>query len=443
MKYLAILKDSFREAMDSKIIYVMLGLSTLVILVVLSMSFEPGSPDQLLQGMSHGYVSGLRMPGAGRRMDREGKVPYFEIRYRGRQILKGEENSPDAEILATYEVINLNPWDSKQFQEQKKLLEEILRDRFSKFEEMGVFQVSEVKVNFPRVRKIEGSGPIFDGPIAVDVHLKPASATRRLWPHKISILFGAVSLGEGALGAVLFTLGIIVLWPGTWVTILIGIIITAFFIPNMLRKGTIDLLLVKPLHRWALLFYKYIGGLTFIFFNTAVVIVGIWLVLGLRSGVWANGFLLSIFGITFYFAILYAVSTLFAVLTQSPVVSILMTCGAWAFFAIVGSLYHGIEGDRKRMEQHRAENPNMEIHDQSDNAFFSFVRGVHTVVPRTSDLTAVMTNAITSDFYSPQLAKYSPMPQAEVNWVESLTVSGLFIALMLGLSCWWFATRDY
>ena len=41
MKLLAILKDSFLEAVDSKIIYVMMGLSLLVTLLVLTTSFRP------------------------------------------------------------------------------------------------------------------------------------------------------------------------------------------------------------------------------------------------------------------------------------------------------------------------------------------------------------------------------------------------------------------
>ena len=41
MKYLALLKDSFREAIDTKVFYVMAGLSGLVILVVASLGFTP------------------------------------------------------------------------------------------------------------------------------------------------------------------------------------------------------------------------------------------------------------------------------------------------------------------------------------------------------------------------------------------------------------------
>src|SRR4051812_13225946 len=41
MKFLAILKDSLREALDSKVLYALLGLSVLVIVGVASISFKP------------------------------------------------------------------------------------------------------------------------------------------------------------------------------------------------------------------------------------------------------------------------------------------------------------------------------------------------------------------------------------------------------------------
>ena len=110
---------------------------------------------------------------------------------------------------------------------------------------------------------------------------------------------------------------------------LIGAIITSFYIPNMLRKGTVDLLIAKPIHRAALLLYNFVGGLSFMFLNTVVVVVGIWLVAGLRSGLWARRSSGCILILTFQFAIFYAVSTVFAVLTRSPIVAILAACFTW------------------------------------------------------------------------------------------------------------------
>ena len=45
-----------------------------------------------------------------------------------------------------------------------------------------------------------------------------------------------------------------------------------------------------------------VGGLLFVLLLTTFTVGGVWLVIGLRTGVWAPGLLYCIFGITFYFA---------------------------------------------------------------------------------------------------------------------------------------------
>src|SRR5262245_52657988 len=54
MKFWAILRDSVREAVDNKVLYVMLGLACLVILVVGTMSFEPKPPEAMMKTLVRG-----------------------------------------------------------------------------------------------------------------------------------------------------------------------------------------------------------------------------------------------------------------------------------------------------------------------------------------------------------------------------------------------------
>src|SRR5262249_18366205 len=56
MKYLAILKDSFREAIDNKVIFVMVGLALLVTLFVLSVGFEPMAPEAMMARLLRGDI---------------------------------------------------------------------------------------------------------------------------------------------------------------------------------------------------------------------------------------------------------------------------------------------------------------------------------------------------------------------------------------------------
>src|SRR5207248_3052903 len=108
--------------------------------------------------------------------------------------------------------------------------------------------------------------------------------TYRTWPTRLSLFFGALTLPtEMAAGPFVHTIeqGLVAGF-GAGLSMLVAIIITAFFIPNMLRKGSVDLLLAKPIARWKLLAYKFVGGLAFMFITTVVIVVGVWVALGVR-----------------------------------------------------------------------------------------------------------------------------------------------------------------
>ncbi len=72
------------------------------------------------------------------------------------------------------------------------------------------------------------------------------------WPHEVVLFFVLpVRLWSFPIVAyVQFWEDTIINTIGAAVALLISTIITAFFIPNMLRKGTVDLLIVKPISRW-------------------------------------------------------------------------------------------------------------------------------------------------------------------------------------------------
>jgi ABC-type transport system involved in multi-copper enzyme maturation permease subunit len=465
MKYLAILKDSFREAIDSKAIYVMMALSVLVILFVLTMSFTPGRAEPMMQALVQGR--GLEMVGGGRHdhefdaeMNEEGRMMRGFFTVVGVEAVKGSMDSPSSEYRVT---VRFSPFEEgipapqphpgvgdgkpqpprdeqdlnrRRREQGLKLLERRLR----RAEDLGLIKIVEVRTaraDNPHLPKHDFDlqrGTVYE------FHTQPTSQTIRLWPHELSLFLGALPLGGNMpLGAQLFLIALMTVQIGSWVTIIVSIILTAFFIPNMLRKGTVDLLLVKPIHRWALLLYKYIGGLTFIFLNTLVAIVGMWMALGLRSGVWANYFLLMIPLLTFFFAILYAVSTLFGVMTRSAIVAILATCGAWFVFFIIGTLYNVF--DQRYHQEERAKIP--ETNRWSDSTFARVVKGVHFVTPRTGDLNTVGQQMLAADFITGNLEDANKILPSSVHWAESVTVSLVFIALTMALSCWWFATRDY
>jgi ABC-type transport system involved in multi-copper enzyme maturation permease subunit len=459
MKFLAILRDSLLEAIDLKVFYVMVGLSAFLIVLALTVTFTPAGEAKEFMEMAAGPLNvnldeaGLTLQDPNRLAEwlvsRLGKGGYTVVRV---EAVDGADNHPDSRYRVVLRgVFILGDGRALDLEEQ---LQQV-REGFGRLFGSHLVEVTEARV---LSRKAGGSQVDFELTTA------PSRLTKRLWKHKFSLLFGLVPLPflSGPLAGQLFLIeNTLVNFLGATIALLVSVVITAFFIPNMLRKGTVDLLLVKPIRRPTLLLYKYVGGLTFIFLNTALAVGGVWLALSVRAGVWAPGFLMSIPIITFYFAILYSLSTLFGVLTRSPVAAILLTCLFWFFLFILGTMYAYFElevTDQGRQALHEAwesSKPKEQRQPYKDDGltpderrreqgwFKQGVRRLHFILPRTSELGQLTSRYLLGDLVYGNPALERRLDPSPVSWGETLTVSGIFIAVMLGLACWRFSTRDY
>jgi ABC-type transport system involved in multi-copper enzyme maturation permease subunit len=439
MKYIAILKDSLRESIDTWVFPVMLGLSALVILLMGSVSFRPVSVEEDLHNMVGAINWWLDFP------RRQGQ-PMPTFGYDNFQQLNPsvEPWNGDYHFQFTVELPQ-EALDRKGGRprdlENPKQIERMLQEHFSY---LGDLEVKVAPSEDPK-------------DLRFDVTSKGTKIkTVRGWKHELSLFFGALPLSfwNQPLGShIIFIEHGLVDWIGATVAILIGLIITGFFIPNMLRKGNIDLLLVKPIRRPMLLTFKFLGGLLFMFINTAFVVLGIWLMVGLRSGIWAPAFLLTIPILTLSFAIPYSVSALAGVLTRSPIVSILASCVVWALLLVVGVVYAGLDAARpskqkvpESLKEAMAEPaekqgpPKQIIPDWA----FTAADTIHFVLPRSLEISSLTGSMIEKSALledNPDLKK--DKKEQPFNWTESLSVTGAFIALMLGLACWRFSVTDY
>ena len=107
--------------------------------------------------------------------------------------------------------------------------------------------------------------------------------------------------------------------------IFLSLFATGNFVPQMLERGTVDLLISKPLARWKILLAKYLGCLLIIVLNVLYLVLGVWLVLSLKTGFWNVGFLYAALTMIGVFAVLYCPVTLLGVITRSPSVAIMVT----------------------------------------------------------------------------------------------------------------------
>jgi len=151
------------------------------------------------------------------------------------------------------------------------------------------------------------------------------------------IIFGI----EGVIAALLFTAGIF-----------LALFATSSLVRSFLQKGSIDLLISKPLSRFQILLGRYLGAVAVVAFNIAYMMIFSWLVLSLKTGIWNMGFLYAGGMIIITFAILFALMTFLSVLVQSGPFALMITYFLILFlsplllardniYALLSSKYYG------------------------------------------------------------------------------------------------------
>jgi len=104
--------------------------------------------------------------------------------------------------------------------------------------------------------------------------------------------------------------------------IFLSIIATASIVPNMLQKGHIDWLISKPVPRSWLLLGRFLGAVSIVAVNMLYVILGTFLILSTKTGVWNFNFLFAGLIIIGLFAIIYAFMTIISVTIPNSAISI-------------------------------------------------------------------------------------------------------------------------
>lgn len=106
--------------------------------------------------------------------------------------------------------------------------------------------------------------------------------------------------------------------------IFLSIFATASLIPNMLEKGSIDILLSKPLSRTQIFLARFLGAQSIMAFNVIYLIGGTWLILSWKTGVWHLPYLYSIPMVIIAFAIMYTIMAFVGVTSRSSGVSVMV-----------------------------------------------------------------------------------------------------------------------
>lgn len=218
--------------------------------------------------------------------------------------------------------------------------------------------------------------------------------------------------GMSDIGFLISKLEIAIVSPLAALGLLLAIFASSSFIPIMLEKGNIDLLLSKPVSRTQLLWGKYFGGTAVVFLNIAILIIGVWLDISFKFNYWQFTFLWSILIITFTFAVLYSIIVLFGVLTRSSMLGMMI---AYLIFLVISPLL--------RLGHY-------DLHQVISSDFWrSAVDGAYYILPKTAEL---MKNVIEKLASGEAIESFQPL------WS-----SFLFLLAMMGISTYAFNKKDF
>ena len=338
--YLAVIKDSFREAFATRVLWIMLILIAVLLALLAPFGYRDalaislGRSDiretDLLVAQLKEHAADAQTP-AGHiwsKLSKQLRNDLQEVKQDGdrhqRMRSLGRLRRELSDLLIRAAVYDKDIWAAVPAnREMKKLLKIAASDRSD--EQAGRLNRLALDAAFPESISPVGAHAIQPVYFSYEVGDEIPVTKQQMQQAVSLVLVDIVSILLGNLG------------------VFIAILVTASIIPQMLDAGAIDLLLSKPVSRPLLFLSKFIGGCGFILMNATVMIVGLWLIVGLRFDIWSTGLLWTIPVFVFVFAIYYSVSTLAAVIWKNAVVSIVVSIIFWAVCLGVGYAKHGAD----------------------------------------------------------------------------------------------------
>ena len=194
-----------------------------------------------------------------------------------------------------------------------------------------------------------------------------------------------------------------------WGTFL-AIFASSGLIPSVLEPGRIALLLSKPVTRQKLLMGRYAGNVLVVALNHVYLICSIWMVIGLKTGIWGWRFLMAVPASLFIFAVLLCVVVLVGVISESAALAVMVPVALMLISALLAQ---------------RAIVIKLLSSDWSRNLWTT----LYWIVPKVYDLAQAMKLYIVYDF--------------NVDWLTPVWSSGVFGLVMLSTALYVFQKRDY
>jgi hypothetical protein len=332
--YLVVVKDSFREALASRTLWILLILITITLAALAPFTHHEVMTSGLQRRDitdSSDFVDALRRaarsdePSPGGHiwslLDRDMQEKLEKLREPKREAPPPEHFAYQQTINelreALHEVMQREEFFDRQAWRRVDLRAEARRLAIADPAELTTEEIGRrnrlvLEAAFPELIRI--SRPVSTQFTYLGMNLA--------WP----VPFAAGDLQERLMPWIALVLD----WVVGPVGVFVAVLVTASIIPQMFDAGSLNLLLSKPISRSLLFLFKFIGGCAFTVIAATLLFVGLWLILGARMGIWNHRLLLYIPIYLFLFSIYYAVSAFSGLVWRSTIVAIAVSITFWA-----------------------------------------------------------------------------------------------------------------
>lgn len=265
----------------------------------------------------------------------------------------------------------------------------------------------------------------------------------------------------------IFTNFVIPHWLG-FLAVLLSILTSCSVYPELMKEGSIETVLSKPVSRWKIFFVKYLGMLGFMAVPLTVFCLIVFFALGIRTGVWKGEVFLAVPLLTFVYSILYSFAVFIGVWTRSTLFALLATMLLWGLCFMIHLTEVGFYANIRNAEAGLVQD-GFEIIDTGEMQEippetirnYNLVRKATVFFPKPRKTTLLTKRFLIFDDELGEFAGVSLLGmgaqvpeeglvrQAQANaekrmsTSEILLPSALFQVVMLGLGGWIFSRRDF
>lgn len=339
--YLAVISDSFVEALKSRVLWILLLGWTLLLGALAPFGWIEGD-DFVIRNDSitnrDRLFKDLQQVAKGEGTESQKKVwkslePDFKSRIEksvqnpSMTMRQGMLAEGISSALDDPELYDAQVWPIAESRSDTKDLVKDYKPGKLKGEELTKLNRHLVELAFPSAIQNSGTSSVWVGYAGLKMFDPLPVSREQLRPFIDGlILLGFLKLALGIVG------------------ILVAIVVTSNLIPDMFAPGSMALLLSKPISRSGLLLSKYFGGVCFIFINVTFLLVGFYFLLGWRLQIWNIGLIWCIPLFLFVFMIFYSISTLIGLIWKNAIVSIVFVALFWAVCFVLGVTHEQLQG---------------------------------------------------------------------------------------------------